>query len=76
MELRARRGTLALQLRMQWRPCRLEAAPLKDATGWLEEYRRFWEESFDRLEVYLREVQAKKTREQKGRGGAKRRRKV
>jgi DNA-binding transcriptional ArsR family regulator len=43
----------------QWRPCRLEAAPLKDAADWLEHYRRFWEESFDRLESYLSELQEK-----------------
>jgi hypothetical protein len=42
----------------QWRPCRLEAGPLKDASDWLEHYRRFWEESFDRLDDYLRELQA------------------
>ncbi|MGC2547662.1 MAG: metalloregulator ArsR/SmtB family transcription factor, partial [Silvibacterium sp.] len=71
-----RAGLISRGREAQWRPCRLEAAPLKDATGWLEEYRRFWEESFDRLEVYLREVQAKKAHEQKGRGGGKRRRKV
>src|SRR6202049_5117331 len=43
----------------QWRPCRLEAGPLKDASDWLEHYRRFWEQSFDRLEDYLRELQRK-----------------
>ena len=43
----------------QWRPCRLEAAPLKDVANWVERYRRFWEESFDRLEDYLRELKAK-----------------
>ncbi len=41
----------------QWRPCRLEAAPLKDVADWVEHYRRFWEESFDRLDDYLRELQ-------------------
>jgi DNA-binding transcriptional ArsR family regulator len=40
----------------QWRPCRLEAGPLKDAADWLEHYRRFWEQSFDRLENYLGEL--------------------
>src|ERR1700722_688656 len=40
----------------QWRPCRLAAAPLKDASDFLQRYRRFWEESFDRLEDYLREL--------------------
>lgn len=43
----------------QWRPCRLEAAPLKDAVDWLERYRRFWEERLDGLGVYLRELQQK-----------------
>jgi DNA-binding transcriptional ArsR family regulator len=43
----------------QWRPCRLEAGPLKDISNWVERYRKFWEESFDRLDAYLREIQAK-----------------
>jgi DNA-binding transcriptional ArsR family regulator len=43
----------------QWRPCRLRAAPLRDATHWLEDYRRFWEQSFDRLDEHLRQIQAK-----------------
>lgn len=42
----------------QWRPCRLEAAPLRDVAGWLEDYRRFWEQSLDRLDTYLQELQA------------------
>lgn len=42
----------------QWRPCRLEAQPLREASGWLEEYRRHWEARLDRLEDYLRELQA------------------
>ncbi|MCL2427724.1 MAG: metalloregulator ArsR/SmtB family transcription factor [Alphaproteobacteria bacterium] len=41
----------------QWRPCRLRAGPLKDAADWLEHYRQFWEESLDRLEQYLGELQ-------------------
>jgi DNA-binding transcriptional ArsR family regulator len=41
----------------QWRPCRLEAGPLRDVTGWLEDYRRFWDESVDRLELYLKRLQ-------------------
>jgi len=41
----------------QYRPCRLEAGPMKDVAGWLESYRRFWEESLDQLEVYLAELQ-------------------
>jgi len=46
----------------QWRPCRLEAGPLKDVAAWVEHYRTFWEQSFDRLDDYLREL---KTREKK-----------
>ena len=42
----------------QWRPCRLEAAPLKDVSSWLEDYRRFWERSLDGLEVYLEQIKA------------------
>jgi DNA-binding transcriptional ArsR family regulator len=41
----------------QSRPCRLEAAPLRDLDGWLETYRRFWDQSFDRLDAYLKELQ-------------------
>ena len=41
----------------QFRPCKLEAGPLRDIDGWLENYRRFWEESLDQLEVYLAELQ-------------------
>lgn len=52
-----RAGLIARGRTAQWRPCRLEAAPLKDATDWLAEYRRFWEGSFDRLDDHLRELQ-------------------
>jgi DNA-binding transcriptional ArsR family regulator len=45
----------------QWRPCRLEAGPLRDATAWLEDYRRFWDESVDRLEDYLRALRERDT---------------
>jgi DNA-binding transcriptional ArsR family regulator len=41
----------------QSRPCRLEAAPLRDLAGWVETYRRFWDQSFDRLDAYLKELQ-------------------
>jgi len=43
----------------QWRPCRLEAAPLKDIADWIEHYRQFWDQSFDRLDDYLRELKAR-----------------
>lgn len=42
----------------QWRPCKLEPAPLQNLDGWLDEYRQFWEGRLDRLEDYLRELQA------------------
>ena len=42
----------------QWRPCRLEPEPLRDVAGWLEQYRRIWEERLDRLDAFLRELQA------------------
>jgi DNA-binding transcriptional ArsR family regulator len=54
-----RAGLVARGREAQWRPCRLDAGPMKGANAWLEHYRRFWDESFDRLEEYLREVQAK-----------------
>ncbi len=54
-----RAGLVARTREAQWRPCRLEAGPLKDANDWLEHYRRFWEQSFDRLESYLDELQMK-----------------
>jgi DNA-binding transcriptional ArsR family regulator len=43
----------------QWRPCRIEPTALREVDDWLERYRRFWDERFDRLENYLREIQAK-----------------
>ncbi|MFC5585411.1 ArsR/SmtB family transcription factor [Nitratireductor kimnyeongensis] len=46
----------------QFRPCRLEAAPLKDIAGWVEAYRRYWEASFDRLDSYLGEIQKEQPR--------------
>jgi DNA-binding transcriptional ArsR family regulator len=52
-----RAGLITRGREAQWRPCRLEATPLKDAADWLEAYRRFWEHSLDRLEDYLRELQ-------------------
>jgi DNA-binding transcriptional ArsR family regulator len=54
-----RAGLITQGRRAQWRPCRLEAAPLKDVADWLEDYRRFWDASFERLDAYLIELQAK-----------------
>jgi DNA-binding transcriptional ArsR family regulator len=44
----------------QWRPARLEAAPLKDVSDWVERYRAFWEKRFDRLDKYLHDLQKEK----------------
>lgn len=52
-------GLVARGREAQWRPCRLEAAPLKEVSDWIERYRNFWEMRLDRLEDYLRELQAK-----------------
>lgn len=49
----------------QFRPCRLEAEPLKEASDWIDRYRQFWEESFDRLDEYLKELQ-ETTKKKKG----------
>ncbi len=57
-----RAGLIARSREAQWRPCRLEAGPLRDASHWLEHYRRYWEESFDRLEGFLQEVQTRRTK--------------
>lgn len=55
-------GLISRGKEAQWRPCRLEAAPFKDATEWLEQYRRFWDESLDRLEDYLDKLQNKEAK--------------
>ena len=52
-----RAGLITQGRAAQWRPCRLEAAPLKDVADWLEEYRRFWDQNFERLDAYLLQMQ-------------------
>lgn len=54
-----RAGLISRGREAQWRPCRLEAGPLKDVAGWIEHYRQFWEQSFDRLDDYLMKLQKK-----------------
>lgn len=51
-------GLITRSRTAQWRPCHLEAGPLEGANDWTSGYRRFWEASFDRLDGYLRELQA------------------
>src|SRR5947199_9459126 len=54
-----RAGLVARGRERQWRPARLEAGPLKEIAEWAEQYRRFWEESYDRLDEYLDELQGR-----------------
>lgn len=54
-----RAGLIARSRDAQWRPCHLEAGPLKEVADWVSRYRKFWEESFARLDAYLRELQRK-----------------
>ena len=54
-----RAGLIARGREAQWRPCRLEAARLKDVADWVERYRALWEQRFDRLETYLQQMKAK-----------------
>ena len=56
-----RAGLVARSRTAQWRPCRLEAGPLKDIADWVEGYRPFWDAGFDRLDAYLRQLQGKDT---------------
>ena len=57
-----RAGLISRSRDAQSRPCRLEVRRLKEATEWMERYRRFWDESFDRLDAYLQEMKTKKAR--------------
>src|SRR5438876_10248173 len=54
-----RAGLIARGRERQWRPARLEAGPLKEADEWIERYRQFWEESYDRLDEYLEKLQGR-----------------
>jgi DNA-binding transcriptional ArsR family regulator len=60
-----RAGLISRGRQAQWRPCKLEAQPLRDATGWMEQYRQFWDERIDRLENYLIELQTKEQNNEK-----------
>lgn len=56
-----RAGLISQGRRAQWRPCKLQAEPLKDVSDWVERYRKHWEATFDRLDAYLLELQAKES---------------
>jgi len=60
-----RAGLIARGREAQWRPCRIEPKALKSVDDWLEGYRRFWEQRLDRLEDYLRELQAQEKKQEK-----------
>jgi DNA-binding transcriptional ArsR family regulator len=55
-----RAGLITRGREAQWRPCRLAAQPLREVADWVEHYRRYWEQRFDRLEQYLDELQQEK----------------
>ena len=57
-----RAGLIERGREAQWRPCRLEAGPLREVSDWVAHYQRFWEESLDRLDDYLKQLQAKEKR--------------
>lgn len=59
LKILERAGLVSRGRQAQWRPCRLDARPLKEASDWLEEYRQFWDASLDRLDGYLKEIQSK-----------------
>jgi len=59
-------GLITKTREAQWRPCKLNGRALKDAADWMEQYRQFWEESFDRLEAYLKTVTEKQKQGSKG----------
>jgi DNA-binding transcriptional ArsR family regulator len=61
-----RAGLVSQGRKAQWRPCRLEATPLHEVADWMEEYRRFWDESFDRLDDYLHDLQLQAQGQEKG----------
>jgi DNA-binding transcriptional ArsR family regulator len=61
-----RAGLIGRSREAQWRPCRIEPRALKDVDDWLEHYRRFFDESFDRLDVYLKTLQAKEPKTKDG----------
>ena len=60
-----RAGLIARGREAQWRPCRLAGEPLRDVAEWMEPYRRFWDESFDRLDEYLQEIKKEKKNEER-----------
>jgi DNA-binding transcriptional ArsR family regulator len=69
-----RAGLIVRGREAQYRPCRLDPAPLQEVADWIEHYRKFWEASFDRLDAFLRDLQVKEKRHARKRRSPKRRR--
>jgi len=63
-----RAGLIVRGREAQWRPCRLEAEPLKEVADWIEHYRALWEQRFDRLDAYLKELQQQQEEKHDGNG--------
>jgi DNA-binding transcriptional ArsR family regulator len=59
-----RAGLITRGREAQWRPCKLKPEPLREAAGWIDDYRQFWEQSLDRLEDYLQQLQAQPKQKQ------------
>jgi DNA-binding transcriptional ArsR family regulator len=68
-----RAGLIARGRDAQWRPCRLDAGPLKEVADWVDHYRQFWEESFDRLDEYLSELKEKEKKHARNKRSKQRR---
>ena len=68
LQVLERAGLIARSREAQWRPCRLNAGPLKEVAEWVAHYRRHWEESFDRLHDYIRELKKKEKRHARKQG--------
>src|SRR5262249_54207842 len=60
-------GLIARSRDAQWRPCRLDAGPLKEVADWVDHYRKFWEDTFDRLDVYLTSLKKKEKKNDRSR---------
>ncbi len=58
-------GLITRSRQAQWRPCQLDAAPLQEAASFIEQYRKFWEQSLGRLDIYLQQLQAEEKKEKK-----------
>jgi DNA-binding transcriptional ArsR family regulator len=67
-----RAGLIARSRTAQWRPCRIEPRALREVDEWLDHYRRFYDESFDRLDAYLKKLQSKESKSKQDRIGSER----